>query len=90
MFVASTLKVAPAGISRVTFTFARVGCASASSGAASVITNPLICFVKVSVRTALFPTVSVAVMVIVCAPLERAVKSCPVTFIVFSSPSVGV
>ena len=49
--------------------------ASASGGAASVITNPLICFVKVSVRTALFPTVSVAVMAIVCAPLERAVKS---------------
>ena len=29
------------------------GCACASSGAASVITNPLICFVKVSERTAL-------------------------------------
>jgi hypothetical protein len=74
-------------MSRVTLTFARVGWLSASSGAESVITKPAIDFVNVSVRTALFPALSVAVIVIVCFAFVSAVKVFPETESVCVAPS---
>ena len=88
LFVASTLNVPPAEISRVTLIFARVGWLLASSGAESVITKPAIDFVNVSVRTALFPALSVAVIVIVCFAFVSAVKVFPETESVCVAPSV--
>ena len=75
-------------MSRVTLIFARVGWLSASSGAESVITKPAIDFVNVSVRTALFPALSVAVIVIVCFAFVSAVKVFPETESVCVAPSV--
>ena len=69
----------PAGISRVTVILQRVGWLSASSGSVSVITKPSIAFVKVNVRTALFPALSVAVIVIVWIAFESAVKLSSIT-----------
>ena len=71
-----------------TLIFARVGWLLASSGVESVITKPAIDFVNVSVRTALFPALSVAVIVIVCWAFVSAVKVFPETESVCVAPNV--